>query len=53
MTDTTFTLKRNAKRAASRMIANGTEPSLDLRSSGKATSSQSGGASKIAAVAAD
>src|SRR5438270_4630621 len=30
MTDTTFTLKQNAKRAASRMIAKGSAPSLDF-----------------------
>src|SRR5437763_1245903 len=30
MTDTSFTLKQNAKRAASRMIANGSAPSLDF-----------------------
>src|SRR4051794_17725132 len=28
MTDTSFTLKQNAKRAASRMVANGSAPSL-------------------------
>jgi hypothetical protein len=30
MIDTTFTLKQNAKRAASRMIATGNAPSLDF-----------------------
>src|SRR5438045_3226067 len=30
MTDTGFTLKQNAKRAASRMIAKGSAPSLDF-----------------------